>query len=62
MVVCPLPIKSPWLNPLAPHWGQGQRGVVEADGILPAWELADRVCASFPWAHEPHRASPDEVA
>jgi hypothetical protein len=62
IVVCPLPIKSPWLNPLEPHWVHGQRGVVEADGILPAWELADRVCAYFHGAHEPHLVIPEKVA
>jgi hypothetical protein len=62
IVVCPLPIKSPWLTPLEPHWVHGKRGVVEADGILPAWELADRVCAYFQCAHEPHLAIPEKVA
>ena len=62
IVVCPLPIKSPWLNPLEPRWVHGKRGVVEADGILPAWELADRICAYFQCAHEPHLAIPEEVA
>jgi hypothetical protein len=62
IVVCPLPIKSPWLNPLEPHWVHGKRGVVEADGILPAWELADRVCAYFQCAHEPHLTIPEKVA
>ena len=62
IVVCPLPIKSPWLNPLEPHWVHGKRGVVEADGILPARELAERVCAYFQCAHEPHLAIPEQVA
>jgi hypothetical protein len=62
MVVCPLPSKSPWLNPLRPHWVHGERGVVEADAILPAWELAQRVCVSVQCAHEPHFAMPEQVA
>jgi len=62
IVVCPLPVKSPWLNPLEPHGVHGKRGVVEADGILPAWELAERVCASCQCAHEPHLVNPEKVA
>jgi hypothetical protein len=62
IVVCPLLVNSPWLNPLEPHWVHGTRGVVEADGILPAWELAERVCAYFQWAHEPHLVIPEKVA
>ena len=62
MVVCPLPIISPWLNPLQPHCVYGERGVVEADAILPAWELAERVCAYVQCVHEPHFAVPEHVA
>jgi hypothetical protein len=62
IVVCPLPTKSPWLNPLEPHWIHGKRAVVEADGILAAWELAERVCAYFHSAHEPHLVITEEVA
>jgi hypothetical protein len=62
MVVCPLPIKSPWLNPLEPHWVHGTRGVVEADGILPAWELAQRVCDDVQCAHQPYLVIPEKVA
>ena len=62
IVVCPLPVKSPWLNPLEPHWVHGKRGVVEAAGVLPAWELAERVCAYFQCAHESHLAIPEKVA
>jgi hypothetical protein len=32
IVVCPLPIKSPWLNLLEAYWVHGKHGVVEADG------------------------------
>jgi transposase len=49
-----LPIKSPWLNPIEPKWVHGKRKVVEPDGLLSAQELADRVCAVFGCAHEPH--------
>jgi transposase len=26
---CLLPIKSPWLNPIEPHWVHGKRAIVE---------------------------------
>ena len=43
LVVCQLPSKSPWLNPIEPQWGHGQRAVSEADRRLSADELAARV-------------------
>jgi hypothetical protein len=61
VVVGPWPIQSPWLTPLEPHWVHGKRGVVAADGILPAREVAERVCAYFRGAHEPHLAIPEKV-
>jgi hypothetical protein len=57
-----LPIKSPWLNPIEPKWAHGKRRVVEPDGLLTARDLADRVCAAFGCAHEPHLAISDHVA
>ena len=47
IVACPLPIKSPWLNPIEPKWVHGKRRVVEPARLLTARELADRVCAAF---------------
>jgi hypothetical protein len=61
IVVCPLPTKSPWLNPIEPKWVHGKRRVVEPDRILPAVELADRVCATFGCAHEPHLVVSEKV-
>jgi len=43
LVVCQLPSKSAWLNPIEPQWGHGQRAVSEADRRLSADELAARV-------------------
>ena len=59
---CPLPVKSPWLNPIEPHWAHGKRSVVEPDRLLPASELADRVYAYFGCAHEAHLTIPEKVA
>jgi transposase len=54
LVVCPLPSKSPWLNPIEPMWIHAKRAVVEPARLLTAHELAERVCAHFGCAHEDH--------
>lgn len=61
ILVCPLPVKSPWLNPIEPKWLHGKRRVVEPDRTLSAQELADRVCATFDCAHEEHLSIPEKV-
>ena len=61
IVVCFLPKKSPWLNPIEPKWIHGKRKVAESDRLLTAHELAGRVCKVFGCAHEPHLAIPQEV-
>jgi DDE superfamily endonuclease len=62
IVPCLLPVKSPWLNPIEPKWVHGKRKVVEPDRLLPAHELAARVCAVFDCPYEPHLAIPKVVA
>jgi DDE superfamily endonuclease len=62
IVPCLLPTKSPWLNAIEPQWIHGKRKVVEPEGLLAAYELADRVCAVFGCAHEEHLSIPLEVA
>jgi transposase len=62
IVSCYLPIKAPWLNPIEPKWAHGKRRVAEPARLLPASELADRVCAAFDCPHEPHLAIPDDAA
>jgi len=62
IVPCPLPIKSPWLNPIEPKWVHGKRKVVEPDRLLTARELAERVCAVFNCPYEPHLPIPDKAA
>ena len=42
-----LPIQSPWLNPIEPHWVHAKRAVCEPDGELPAPELKHRLSAHF---------------
>jgi DDE superfamily endonuclease len=62
IVSCLLPKQSPWLNAIEPKWVHGKRKVVEPDGLLGAYELAERVCRVFGCAHEPHLSIPQEVA
>ena len=44
IVVCRLPVKAPWLNPIEPKWVHGKRAVAEPDGTLPAEQLKTRIC------------------
>jgi len=43
VVVCQLPVKAPWLNPIEPKWVHGKRAVVEPGRTLTAAELKQRV-------------------
>ena len=62
MVVCPLPVKSPWLNPIEPKWMHGKRRIVELARLLTAEEIAERVCDCFGCVHEPHLAIHQQVS
>jgi hypothetical protein len=62
IVPCPLPSKSPWLNPIEPKWIHTKRKVVEPDRLLTAHEVATRVCAALHCSYEPHFAIPNLVA
>jgi hypothetical protein len=62
IISCLLPIKSPWLNPIEPKWVHSKRKVVEPDGLLTAYELADRVCGVFDCPHYDHLSIPENVA
>jgi transposase len=61
IVVCHLPIKSPWLNPIEPRWIHAKRKVVEHGSLLSAQELADRVCAHFHHKHIAHLGVKEHV-
>jgi len=39
IVVCQLPTKNPWLNPVEPYWDHGKRAIVEPDRILSKQEV-----------------------
>ena len=62
IIACPLPSKSPWLNPSEPHWVHGKRRVVEPDRLLSADELESRVCHVFAVPKEAHLALSQQVA
>jgi transposase len=61
ILACYLPSKSPWLNSIEPKWLHGKRAIVEPARVLPADELAERVCARFNCVHEPHLVAPEKV-
>jgi hypothetical protein len=61
IVSCLLPKQSPWLNAIEPKWVHGKRKVVEFDGVLGSYELAERVCGAFGCPHHDHLSIPQEV-
>lgn len=62
IIDCPLPSKSPWLNPIEPYWWHGKRAIVEPTRLLSATEVPERVCAYFTCPHEPHLRSSEKAA
>ncbi len=62
IISCYLPKKSPWLNPIEPKWMHGKRRVAQADGVLSAHELAERVCSAFDCPHHEHLSLAEKVA
>jgi hypothetical protein len=59
---CRLPSKSPWLNPIEPKGVHGKRAVMAPVRLLPAYELADRVCAYYGCPHEAHLSVSEKAA
>jgi transposase len=53
IVLCPLPVKSPWLNNIETRWGPAKRAILETDRILTAEEVVTRVCDHFGTARLP---------
>jgi hypothetical protein len=51
LLPCRLPIKSPWLNPIEPHWGHSKQAIVEPASLLTAAEVIARVCDYFKVEH-----------
>jgi DDE superfamily endonuclease len=47
LLVCRLPSRSPWLNPIEPKWVHGKRAVVEPARKLSGAELKQRLCDHY---------------
>jgi hypothetical protein len=47
---------------MEPKWIHGKRKVVEADRLLGAHELAERVCAAFECPHYEHLSLAENAA
>ncbi len=62
IISCLLPKQSPWLNAIEPKWVHGKRRVMEADRLLGAHELAERVCLAFGSPHHEHLSLAENVA
>jgi len=62
LIVCRLPSKSPWLNPIEPKWVHGKRAIVEPDRLLSAQEIMDRVSTYYGCPEGAHQGIPEKVA
>lgn len=47
LILCLLPVKSPWLNAIEAKWVHAKRAIVEPINVLTADELKQRVCEYF---------------
>jgi transposase len=47
VVICELPVASPWLNNIEPCWTHAKKAVMEPDRKLTAQEITNRVCDHF---------------
>jgi hypothetical protein len=47
IMLCPLPVMSPWLNNIETRWGPAKRAILEPDRILTGQEVVTRVCEHF---------------
>jgi transposase len=59
---CPLPIKSPWLNPIEPKWTHGKKRIIEPARLLTAAELEERVYDALGADHADHLPMPKKAA
>ena len=62
IVGCPLPIKSPWLNPIEPKWVHGKNRVVEPARLLTLEELQSRVYDALGAEHAVPLSMPKQAA
>jgi hypothetical protein len=59
LLVCQLPSKSPWLNPIEPKWVHGKRAIVEPERMLTATEVERRACDYYACEQHPHLLQTD---
>lgn len=62
ILVCRLPSKSPWLNPMEPKWVHGKRAVLEPKQVLTAAELENRVYVYYGCPPAPHLTITQQAA
>jgi hypothetical protein len=62
LVICELPVASPWLNNIEPCWKHAKKAIMEPDRKLTAEEIMGRVCDHFGCELLPYlqAKSPDE--
>src|SRR5262249_34602906 len=63
IVLCPLPVKSPWLNNIEMRWGPAKRAILDLDRLLTGQETFARVCEHFGCEQLPYLKSrtPEEA-
>jgi hypothetical protein len=59
ILVCRLPSKSPWLNPIEPKWVHGKRAIVEPERVLTATEVERRACDYYACEQHQHLQQTD---
>jgi DDE superfamily endonuclease len=62
IVACPLPSKSPWLNPIEPKWVHGNKRIVEPTRLVTTQELETRVYHALGADHADHLRMPEKAA
>jgi transposase len=59
LVICELPVASPWLNNIEPCWTHAKKAIMEPDRKLTAQEITGRVCDHFGCELLPYLKSQD---
>ncbi|MDQ2997917.1 MAG: transposase [Chloroflexota bacterium] len=54
IILCFLPVQSPWLNAIEPHWMHTKRRILEPAQALTLAAIEARVCANFGCVPEDH--------
>ena len=62
LVICELPVASPWLNNIEPCWTHAKKAIMEPERKLTAQEITGRVCEHFGCELLPYLKSQDASA